>query len=575
MLHLIVFFEKFDYNITYMKNKSENILKRWYKLAQPHKGYWFWQIFFYCCFAIFLTVLTIFAARTINCMYAGDWTGAFINLAIELATIVLRNVFQHCQYYFYGKQIRYIENVINKKVYKKIISCDTSSLKKISKEKLLNITLNNRDNIREFPDVVSSFIAYSLQVIITLVTVFISNYLAGIIVLCLGVVNFFAYYFFNKKLGKIMLERCEKKDEMFKSYSKVLEGKEIIKELGGESEYESEILDKTKDFSKSYTKYYMVSSWKTNIYFAIWNVIVYAITALMLYFVSKGTLEIAIYLIIVPYLSTCTEKLNTLFDKTGSIENLRVDVDRMNIILNMSDKELVKFGKFNEKTEGYNLGFIDVSFANTDKHSDFVGKLTGADISFKMNGINVIKGEKGSGKRVVFNLLRRYIKPDKGMVLLDNLDLYEYNEKTFKNHINYCSSHPTFLKGSIRENLLLSEKDFEKVKDMCEQVGVIEQIEALPGGFDCPISEIKSSGTLFLIGLARAALSNCKILMIYEIPEDMPNSFHSKVKNLIVENDLHKTIILFTHSDDYDDIAQLTYEVKAGKVKMLKAKKTK
>lgn len=557
-----------------MKNKSENIIKRWHKLAQPHKGYWFWQIFFYCAYAIFLTTLTIFAARTINCMYAGDWTGAFINLAIELATIVLRNIFQHCQYHFYGKQIRHIENVINKKVYNKIINCDSKSLNKISKEKIINIALGNRDNIREFPDVVSSFTAYSLQVIITLVTVFIANYLAGIIVLALGVVNFFAYYFFNKKLGKILLQRHETKDEMFKSYSKVLDGKELIKELGGEADYEREILDKTKDFSKSFTKYYTVSSWKTNIYYAVWNVIVYAIAALMLYFVSNGSLEIAIYLIIVPYLSTCTEKLNTLFDKAGVIESLRVDVDRMNIILNMTDKELVKFGSFNEKAEGYNLGFIDVSY-NPEKTSDYAGKLTGADISFKMQAVNVIKGEKGSGKRHIFNMLRRYIKPDSGMVLLDNLNLFEYNEKTFKNHINYCSSHPTFLKGSIKENLLLSEKNFDKVKNMCKDVGVLEQIEALPGGFDCPISEVKSSGTLFLIGLARAALSNCKILMIYEIPEDMPNSFHNKVKNLIKKNELNKTFILFTHSNDYDDISDLTYEVKAGRVRPAVSSKAK
>lgn len=556
-----------------MKNKSENIIKRWYKLAQPHKGYWFLQIFFYCCYAVFLTVLTIFAARTINCMYAGDWTGAFINLAIELVTIVLRNVFQHTQYYFYGKQIRYVENVINKKVYNKIISCDDKSLKNVSKEKIINIALGNRDNIREFPDVVASFIAYSIQVVITLVTVYIANYIAGIIVSALGVVNFFAYYFFNKKLGKIMLDRCEKKDEMFKSYSKVLDGKELIHELGGKEKYETEILEKTQDFSKSYTKYYMVSSWKTNIYYAAWNVVVYAITALMLYFVSKGSLDIAIYLIIVPYLTTCTEKLNTLFDKTGSIETMRVDVDRFNIILNMTDKQLVKYGKFNTITEGYNLGFIDVSCKPEDE--DGSGKLVNADISFKMKAVNVIKGERGSGKRVVFNLLRRYNKPDKGMILLDNLDLYEYNPKTFRKHIDYCASNPNFIKGTIKENLTIVEKDFEKIKSMCEKVGVSEFVEKLPGGYDCQIADVKSSGTRFLIGLARAALSDCKILMIYEIPEDMPDSFRNRVKKLLVENDLKKTIILFTHSDTYDNIADLCYEVTSGKVKAVKAGKVK
>ena len=58
----------------------------------------------------------------------------------------------------------------------------------------------------------------------------------------------------------------------------------------------------------------------------------------MLFFVSKGTLQMATYLIIVPYLASCTDKLNTLFDRTSSLENMRVDVDRVNLILNMDIK---------------------------------------------------------------------------------------------------------------------------------------------------------------------------------------------------------------------------------------------
>ena len=48
---------------------NENIFKRWYKLCQPHKFYWFLQILFYSGYSALLAVLTIFAARTINAMY--------------------------------------------------------------------------------------------------------------------------------------------------------------------------------------------------------------------------------------------------------------------------------------------------------------------------------------------------------------------------------------------------------------------------------------------------------------------------------------------------------------------------
>ena len=543
------------------KEKSNNIFKRWWILTNPNKLIFAGQIFFYACYTILLSVITIFAARTINCMYAKDWNGAFFNLAIELITIIMRNVLYHVQYIFYTKELSHIRYVVAKKVYNKILSCKSSEFNNVSKEKITNIALNNMGNLSEFPDAIASFIAYSIQVAFTLITVFTSNYLAGIIVTALGVANFFAYYFFNKKLGKLMLERHEKKDDMFKSYSKIIDGKSIINELQGKEKYEGELINNVKGFSKAYSKYQMITSCKTNLYYACWNVVVYLIAALMLFYVSNGSLDIAVYLIIVPYLTTCTDKLNTLFDKTNNIENMRVDVDRVNLILNLSDEELINYGNLNTVSDKYNLGFINVSCKNTTPNNH---ELRNINLTFKTNGINVIKGEKGSGKRHIFDLLRRYEKPTKGKILLDNLNLYDYNEKTFKTHINYCSSHPTFINGSIKENLELIDTNFENVLKVCKEIGIKKEIEKLPQGFNTQILDIDNSSLLFLLGLTRALLSNCKILMIYEIPQDAADSLRLQIIDILTNHNIDKTIILFTHSNDYNNIADVSYLIDNG-----------
>ncbi len=554
-----------------MKNKKDNILKRWYKLCEPNKKFWFGQIFTYTIYTICLFLITIFAARTINSIYHQNWKMAFLNLGLELATIVVRNVSLHVEYLFYGKQHIAIRKTMSRKIYKKILAVDDKKEKSFSREKIINICNNNIANAAEFPDAVAGFLAYSIQVVVTLITVYISNWVAGIIITVLGVVNFFAFYNFNKKLGKIMLRRHEKKDEMYKSYGKVMEGKLVINEYESSEHYEKELLNNTENFAKEYARYYKVTSYKTNLYYALWNVVVYAVAALMLYFVANATMDVALYLIIVPYLTSCTEKLNTLFDKTNALENMRVDVDRVNLILNLDEKQLVKYGELNKISEGYNLGLIGVSHAGEEDS----GCLKDADISFKMNNINVIKGERGSGKRVIFNLLRRKWIPQEGKVLLDNLDLYDYNPKTFKNHIDYCASHPVFIKGSIKENLLIVHNDFAKAVEFCKQLQVHKTIEKYEKGYDTNIDEIKSSGVLFLLGLVRALLSECKILMIYELPVDVPQTFRNKVANFLKKNKVDKTVIVFTHSDDFDDISSLLYVVEKGKVELVKVKNKK
>lgn len=554
------------------KKHKDNIFKRWWRLTEPNKKFLGGQIFFYCGYAVFLSLITIFAAKTINCMYAGDWTGAFINLGIELATIIIRNVSQHLQYMVYGKQCTWIRNVVTKKIYHKFLSCQNQELNKMTKEKITNIALNNLEEMSEFADVIASFIAYSLQVVFTLIVVFSASLIAGAIVSVLGVVNFLAYYLFNKKLGRIMMERYEKKDDMFCTYSKVIDGKSIIKEYQGSERYEHEIVDNVNKFSEAYERYYNTSSAKTHLYYAFWNVIVYAITAFLLYKVSNGGLDISIYLIIVPYLTTCTDKLNTLFDKTSNLEDMRVDVDRVNLILELSDEELIKYGDINKDPFAYKLAFVNVSEYKKEGQKY---TLENINMDFETGKVNVVKGPKENGKRVIFDIIRRCNMPDKGKVVLDNLNLYDYNEKTFKTHINYCASHPVFVNGTIKENLTLVDKDMEHIQKLCAEVGILNDVLSLNKGFDTNIMEVQSNTVLFMLGLVRALLTNCKILMIYEIPQDVPDAFRLKIVDLITKYNIDKTIILFTHTDDYDSIADVIYSVRYGRVRKVKAVKVK
>ena len=552
-----------------MKNKRDNIIKRWYHLTEPHKGLWFGQIITYTIYTVLHFFVTIFAAKVINYMYNAEWNMAFLYLGLELAAIVVRHISIHIEYYLYGKQHIAIRKNVARKIYDKILTIDDKETKKFSKEKIINIGINNMTDLSEFPDTVAFFLGHLIQVVITLIAVFVTNWIAGLLVSVLGVLNFIVYYTLNKKLGRILLRRHEKKDAMFKSYNKIVEGKEVINEYQIKQRYQDEIIRDVEGFANEYANYYNVTSWKSNFYHAIWKTIVYAITALMLFFVSKGSLDIALYLIIVPYLTNCTEKLNSLFDRTNGLENMRVDVDRVNLILNLNEKQLIKYGEFNKKSEGYNLGLIDVSCSG-DIDS---GSLKNANISFKMHDINLIKGDRGSGKRIIFNLLRRQLTPDNGKVILDNLDLYDYNPKTFKHHIDYCASHPIFIRGTIKENLMMAHNSFTQIQKICQELDLHNTILKYENGYDTQIEDIRSNGILFLIGLARALLSNCNILMIYELPLDTPESFKKKIVKYLKHYKTDKTIIIFSHSDAYNEIASTSYTVTKGKVKLEKSKK--
>lgn len=61
-------------------------------------------------------------------------------------------------------------------------------------------------------------------------------------------------------------------------------------------------------------------------------------------------------------------------------------------------------------------------------------------------------------------------------------------------------------------------------------------------------------------------LSDSKVLMIYEIPEDTQPRFRNNVKALLENYKMNKTILVFTHSDVYDDVADMKYNISRGKI---------
>ena len=190
------------------KEKTKrNLFKIWYKTAEPNKLYWTIQIVSYLIYVVFYTIITIFAAKTIDSLYNAEWESAFFYLALELLSIIIRSLAYHIEYVFYGKNHIHIRKVIAKKIYRKVLACDFSKSKDMTKDKLLNIAFNNSGDTATFADAVAMGIGCFVQASITLVIIFMANWAAGLIVLGLGFINAVVYYKFNKTIGELRKKR--------------------------------------------------------------------------------------------------------------------------------------------------------------------------------------------------------------------------------------------------------------------------------------------------------------------------------------------------------------------------------
>ncbi|XP_020573475.1 ABC transporter B family member 21-like [Phalaenopsis equestris] len=179
-----------------------------------------------------------------------------------------------------------------------------------------------------------------------------------------------------------------------------------------------------------------------------------------------------------------------------------------------------------ENTEGRtpedihgNIEFKNVCFSYPARPSEHIFK----DLSLVIkSGTTVaLVGESGSGKSTVISLIERFYDPQDGEVLIDNINLKEFQLKWIRRKISLVSQEPVLFTCSIRDNITYGKEDatIEEIKSAVELSNASSFINKLPQGFDTMVGEYGtqlSGGQKQRLAIARAILKDPRILLLDE-----------------------------------------------------------
>lgn len=542
-------------------------IKSWYALAETKISLIVLHIIFTSLRVVTWIVSPIFAAKVTVALMENDFNGAMLNLAIEFGVIFIGFVCWDLVYRNAGRIIRNTYINVQSKIYKKAYRAKTSNFKTTSKEKLLNIIGTDVDVICNFGDTLGVKIGRVVQVVVTLSIVFASNVVVGFAILTVSALNFFVLLWLNKNIANKKKKVYENKDKIYERFSKVLSDQDIIKEFDMGPEVARKYFERCDKYSKSLAKHKTACSLKDNYFVGFYKFLIFIITIFMIFLVKDGTLTLVLYFTLVPYLLSSVELINEIINISASIEETDVSTKRINTILNFTDEEFVQYGNLNHYEHKNNLILMNVYYKNTDKDSIFGADLNGVDLTFNTGAFSVVKGKRLSGKRSIFNLITRKILPTSGIIMLNDINIIEYDKQTYKNEIFAAYSKPKFLDDSIIANFNIVEKDKNKICEICEAVGIKDVIENLPNGFDTNVFESGLSAIeFFLIDLAMSCLRTSGFLCVYELPNVTTQEDEEKLKKAITSVAALKSTILFTHEDLFDENASIIYKIEDGKV---------
>ncbi|MGE0217887.1 ABC transporter ATP-binding protein [Mycolicibacterium sp.] len=200
-----------------------------------------------------------------------------------------------------------------------------------------------------------------------------------------------------------------------------------------------------------------------------------------------------------------------------------------------------------------NLVFSDVAFS----YSPSQKILDGLSFSIAEGETVALVGPIGCGKSTVFNLLMRFLDPQRGRITLDGNDISVVTLASLREQVSKLAQFPVFTKGTIRENVRMgrhSAADHE-VEQACELAhihSVIVDPAKIADGYDTVIdAQMPSGGQKRLIALARCLLRQPEVLLLDEPTEHLDADQRGRLTRVIREYARERTCMVISHDLDF------------------------
>ena len=215
-----------------------------------------------------------------------------------------------------------------------------------------------------------------------------------------------------------------------------------------------------------------------------------------------------------------------------------------------------------EKIHGkFELKNVDFTYPNGNQ------ALFDVNMTIDPGRITALVGLSGAGKSTIVNLLDKFYEPQVGQILLDGVDLREYDTQYLRDNIGLVLQKNHIFDGTIEENILYGnpKATHEDVVEAAKKSYIYDQIMALPKQFENKASDL-SGGQQQRIAIARMFLKNPPIIFLDEPTASLDAIATEQIKNSIDAIKKDRTVIIISHSISQIIDADYIYALQTGRV---------
>lgn len=162
-----------------------------------------------------------------------------------------------------------------------------------------------------------------------------------------------------------------------------------------------------------------------------------------------------------------------------------------------------------------------------------------------------LMGPSGSGKTTVFSLILRFYDPDRGVVYLDGINLFNASPAEIRRHAVMVQQEPVIFSGTIAENIVYGRQEANpsEIMDACRQAELHDFIMSLPVKYETEVGQngiSLSGGQKQRLALATALLTKPEVLLLDDTTSALDAETEARIRETLEQVLARRTSIIIT-----------------------------
>ncbi len=540
------------------------IVKKFFSLGANNKKLLFHLFFSAFLRSISLLLLPFTASKIVEYATISDFKTTIIWIFLFLISSLVYVLFHHYNFVAYKNNSIFTHNKLQQLILNKVTTYDENFSKKISTPYIVNTAFSDVGNVMKIPDQAFDTIVEMTSITISLIILINVSVFIGISTLLLSLVSLYAIAKNMEKKEHYLAGQRKYQDSISGLMGQVLDGSKEIKSFN----MKEDICNYLENYKKLWRKnYFKKRRYSDNIDVLV--PLIMGFGKILVYFIAiwlilNGKYDVAMLVLVIGYYENIQNEFSNFFDKLNNISANTTRIDRIYNVLHYKTKNMLDFGQNNNDKIRGKIEFKNVSFTY-----DRQEVMKNVSFEIQPKSFTAIVGKSGSGKSTIFRLLLRLYKANKGQILLDGENIYDYSKEVYSSNVAIVTQKPFIFDMSIRENLSLVDSNHEHQIAACKKVGIHDYIMGLKDGYNTKLisdAENISSGQKQLIALARTLLSKAEVLLFDEVTSTLDMNTSKQIITILKKLKQEHTILMITHKPQLMKLADEILVIDDGRL---------